>query len=50
MTATVVMVHGAWHGGWCFDRVVLLLKAAGLDAITLNLPGHGDDSGDLADL
>ena len=20
--ATVVLVHGAWHGPWCFDKVV----------------------------
>lgn len=22
MTATVVLVHGAWHGSWCWDLVV----------------------------
>ena len=27
-TATVVLVHGAWHGAWCWDRVVPLLEAA----------------------
>ena len=24
-----VLVHGAWHGGWCWDRVAPLLTAAG---------------------
>ena len=24
-----VLVHGAWHGGWCWDRVAPLLRAAG---------------------
>jgi pimeloyl-ACP methyl ester carboxylesterase len=24
--ATFVLVHGAWHGGWCWDRVVPLLR------------------------
>jgi len=24
--ATVVLVHGAWHGPWCWERVTALLK------------------------
>lgn len=24
---TFVLVHGAWHGGWCWDRVAPLLRA-----------------------
>lgn len=24
-----LLVHGAWHGGWCWDRVVPLLEQAG---------------------
>ncbi len=24
-----VLVHGAWHGGWCWERVAALLRAAG---------------------
>jgi len=23
--ATVVLAHGAWHGAWCWDKVVALL-------------------------
>ncbi|WP_316191072.1 MULTISPECIES: alpha/beta hydrolase family protein [unclassified Bradyrhizobium] len=26
---TFVLVHGAWHGGWCWQRVVPLLERAG---------------------
>jgi pimeloyl-ACP methyl ester carboxylesterase len=47
--ATVVLVHGAWHGAWCFDRVVPLLRDAGIPTIAVDLPGHGDDPGVLAD-
>jgi pimeloyl-ACP methyl ester carboxylesterase len=47
--ATVVLVHGAWHGAWCFDRVVPLLRDAGTDAVAVDLPGHGDDSGPLGE-
>lgn len=50
MTAEVVLVHGAWHGAWCFDRVVPLLTAAGLRVTALDLPGHGADPGPFTDL
>ena len=35
---TVVLVHGAWHGGWCWERVVTELSARGVDARTVDLP------------
>jgi hypothetical protein len=28
-----MLVHGAWHGGWCWRKVTLLLRAAGHDAM-----------------
>jgi pimeloyl-ACP methyl ester carboxylesterase len=43
-------VHGAWHGAWCFDRVVPLLHTAGIDATAVDLPGHGEDPGPFTDL
>jgi len=50
MTATVVLVHGAWHGAWCFDRLMPLLQDAGVRAVAPDLPGHGQDPGPFADL
>jgi pimeloyl-ACP methyl ester carboxylesterase len=50
MPSTVVLVHGAWHGAWCFDRVVPLLEAAGVPVIAIDLPGHGRDPGPFTDL
>jgi pimeloyl-ACP methyl ester carboxylesterase len=47
---TVVLVHGAAHGAWAWDRVVPGLRAAGLDAVALDLPGQGDDPGPILDL
>lgn len=38
MAAPVVLVHGAWHGAWCWERVIPLLEAQGIRATALNLP------------
>jgi pimeloyl-ACP methyl ester carboxylesterase len=46
----VVLVHGAWHGAWVWDRVLPLLRSAGVDAVALDLPGHGADASPLGDL
>jgi pimeloyl-ACP methyl ester carboxylesterase len=43
-----VLVHGSWHGGWVWDRVVPLLADAGHDVATLDLPGRGGDPRDPA--
>ncbi|MGV9818555.1 alpha/beta fold hydrolase [Nocardia xishanensis] len=41
---TFVLVHGAWHGPWAWQRVVPLLRAAGAHTITPDL-GAVDDHG-----
>jgi pimeloyl-ACP methyl ester carboxylesterase len=48
--STVVLVHGAWHGSWCWDRVVPLLEARGLTVRTVDLPSVGVAPGVAADL
>lgn len=42
--ATIVLVHGAWHGGWCWTRVSPLLRAAGHTVFTPTLTGLGERS------
>jgi pimeloyl-ACP methyl ester carboxylesterase len=37
--ATFVLVHGAWHGAWCWQRVVRLLTRAGHDVFAPTLTG-----------
>jgi hypothetical protein len=36
--ARFVLVHGAWHGGWCFEQVVRELTALGHEAEAPTLP------------
>lgn len=42
MSDSFVLVHGAWHGGWCWSRVARLLRAAGHDVFTPTLTGFGE--------
>ena len=42
--SSFVLVHGSWHGAWCWDKMVPRLEAAGHQAIAIDLPGHGADS------
>ncbi len=48
--STVVLVHGAWHGGWCWSRVVEGLSARQVATTAPDLPGHGGDTGPFEDL
>jgi pimeloyl-ACP methyl ester carboxylesterase len=41
---TFVLVHGAWHGSWCWKRVRRLLQAAGHEVFTPTLTGLGERS------
>jgi pimeloyl-ACP methyl ester carboxylesterase len=40
----MVLVHGGWHGAWCWHRVAPLLRAAGHRVIAPDLPSMGDDA------
>ena len=37
-----VLVHGAWHGGWCWTRVAPLLRLAGHEVFAPTLTGLGE--------
>lgn len=41
--ATFVCIHGAWHGGWCFDNLRPLLEREGHVVLAPDLPGMGGD-------
>ncbi len=50
MPATVVLVHGACHGAWCWDKVVAGLTGRGVPSVAIDLPGHGASQAPLGDL
>ena len=37
----IVLVHGAWHGAWCWAPLQAALDARGLVSYAVDLPGHG---------
>lgn len=38
--STIILVYGAWHGAWCWDKLVPLLEAQGHTVLAPDLPGH----------
>lgn len=47
--ATYVLVPGAWHGGWCWERVASLLREAGQTVYTPTLTGLAERAGELTE-
>src|SRR5581483_4813220 len=41
---TFVLIHGAWHGGWCWGPVADLLRARGHKVYAPSLTGLADRS------
>ena len=39
---TYLLIHGAWHGGWCWKHVARLLRTAGHEVFTPTLTGLGE--------
>jgi pimeloyl-ACP methyl ester carboxylesterase len=46
--STFVLVHGAWHGAWCWERVTPRLAAAGHRVVTPILAGLGERAGEAS--
>src|SRR5215469_18131144 len=47
---TFILVHGAWHGGWCWHKVAQRLAAKGHRVEAPDFPGHGRDETPIADV
>ncbi|MDJ0785635.1 MAG: alpha/beta fold hydrolase [Myxococcota bacterium] len=48
--ATLLLIHGSWHGAWCWERLLPALAAAGHEARAIDLPGHGEDETPLPEI
>jgi pimeloyl-ACP methyl ester carboxylesterase len=46
--STFILVHGSFHGGWCWEKVVPYLVQAGHKVVALDLPAHGEDTTPVA--
>jgi len=41
--AGFLLVHGAWHGSWCWERLSTELRSRGHQVVAPDLPAHGND-------
>ncbi|HEY1711146.1 MAG TPA: alpha/beta fold hydrolase [Rhizomicrobium sp.] len=48
--STFVLVHGAFHGGWCWHKIVARLEARGHTVFAPDMPGHGIDRTPIGDV
>jgi pimeloyl-ACP methyl ester carboxylesterase len=39
----LILIHGAWHGAWCWQRLAPLLEAQGRRVVAPDLPSMGGD-------
>jgi pimeloyl-ACP methyl ester carboxylesterase len=46
---TFVLIHGGWHGAWCWNRVARILRNDGHDVFTPTLTGLAERSHLLTD-
>ena len=46
----MLFIHGAWHGAWCWNKVIPLMLQKGYKVIALDLPGMGKDDADAANV
>lgn len=40
MKKNYILLHGAWHGSWCYNKILPKLESSNISATTIDLPGH----------
>ena len=45
MIVTFALVHGAWHGGWCWERLHAPLRERGHRSVAVDLPAEDPAAG-----
>ena len=48
--STFVLIHGAWHGAWCWKKIIPLLEKEGHNVEAPELPGHGNHKVPIAEI
>jgi len=48
--STYVLIHGAWHGAWCWKNVIPHIEKKGHKVVAPDLPGHGEDKRPIAEI
>ncbi len=48
--SNVLLIHGAWHGAWCWAPLQQALDQLGIPSHAIDLPGHGISPLPLGDL
>ena len=48
VAADLLLIHGAWHGAWCWQRVVPRLERMGFGTLVPCLPGVGERAAEPA--
>jgi pimeloyl-ACP methyl ester carboxylesterase len=46
--AHFLLIHGSWHGSWCWERLVPILKARGHEVSTPTLLGLAERSAEAS--
>lgn len=42
---TLVLLHGAWHGAWCWEPFLAALEGTGVRGLAIDLPAEEPDAG-----
>jgi pimeloyl-ACP methyl ester carboxylesterase len=45
--STVILVHGAGHGAWCWSKVIPLMQEKKINTLAIDLPGRSNDTAKL---
>lgn len=48
--STFVLIHGAYHGAWCWYKVASELESRGHEVVAFDLPAHGIDTTSAGDV
>jgi len=48
--STYLLVHGAWHGAWCWYKIIPELERAGHRVLAVDLPSLGADKTSISEI